>query len=113
MSKVYLKKFSRLKVGLGVLVLLPFLSFTASAENKQKIKMPKIREKAVLTFAPNVPPPIQRKGPAVVEVYLDSSVKKTEIKPGVTYQYWTFNDDVPGPFIRVRVGDVLEAHHTN
>jgi len=36
-----------------------------------------------------------------------------EIKPGVQYEYWTFNGDVPGPFIRVRVGDTLEVHHTN
>lgn len=113
MNKFYLKKFSWLKVGLGVLVLLPFLNLTASAGNKEKVTMPKLKEKAVLTFAPNTPPPIKRREPAVVEVQLNSSVKKTEIKPGVTYQYWTFNDDVPGPFIRVRVGDVLEVHHTN
>ncbi len=113
MSKTYLKEFLWLKVGLCVFVLLSFLTFTAFAENKEKIAMPKIREKAVLTFAPNVPMPIQRKEPAVVEVHLNSSVKKVEIKPGIIYQYWTFNDAVPGPFIRVRVGDTLEVHHTD
>src|SRR3990167_7664358 len=77
------------------------------------VKLPKLREQAVLTYAPAVPPPIQRKVPAVVEVRMDSSVKTVEIKPGVSYKYWTFNGDVPGPFIRVRVGDVLEVHHTN
>jgi copper-containing nitrite reductase len=46
-------------------------------------------------------------------VHLNSSVKTANIKPSVTYQYWAFNDDVPGPFIRTRVGDVLEIHHTN
>ena len=75
--------------------------------------MPKFREKAVLTSAPEVPAPIQRKQPAIVEVHFDSSVKKVEIKPAVFYEYWTFNGDVPGPFIRVREGDVLEVHHTN
>ena len=25
------------------------------------------------------------------------------------YRAWTFNGDVPGPFIRVRVGDTLEV----
>ncbi len=113
MNKTYSKEFSWLKVGLGVFILLSFLSSNVFADNKEKIAMPKIREKAVLTFAPNVPAPIQRKVPAVVEIHLNSSVKKVQIKPGVTYQYWTFNDDVPGPFIRVRVGDTLEVHHTD
>ena len=27
--------------------------------------------------------------------------------------FWTFNGKVPGPFIRVRVGDTLEVHLTN
>lgn len=26
---------------------------------------------------------------------------------------WTFNDTVPGPFIRAREGDILEVHHLN
>jgi copper-containing nitrite reductase len=28
-------------------------------------------------------------------------------------EMWTFNGSVPAPFIRARVGDVLEVHHTN
>lgn len=116
MNKIHSREFLGRKIGLSVLVLALFLNFRAFAEEKQKLaefKLPKIREKAVLIFAPNVPPPISRKEPAVVEVHLNSSVKKVEIKPGVTYSYWTFHDDVPGPFIRVRVGDTLEVHHTN
>lgn len=79
----------------------------------QKMALPAIKEKALLTFAPEVPPPIQRKEPAIVEVHLNSSIKMTEIKPGVQYEYWTFDGEVPGPFIRTRVGDVLEIHHTS
>jgi nitrite reductase (NO-forming) len=30
-----------------------------------------------------------------------------------TYTYWTFNGKVPGPLIRVRVGDTLEVHLKN
>ena len=73
----------------------------------------RITEEAVLTFAPEVPPPIQRNVPALVKVHLHSSVKIMEIKPGVKYKFWTFNDHVPGPFIRTRVGDTLQIHHTN
>lgn len=76
-------------------------------------RLPSLKEIAPLTFAPEVPPPVTRRVPAVVEVRLNSSVETVEIKPGVQYKYWTFNGQVPGPFIRVRVGDTLEVHHTN
>ena len=71
------------------------------------------REKAQLTYAPEVPPPITRKSPAIVEVYLDSSVNVAEIGPNAKYQFWGFNGHVPGPFIRTRVGDMLEVHVGN
>ena len=70
-------------------------------------------EEAVLTFAPQVPPPISRKGPATVKVTLDSSVQVMPISGDQKYQFWTFNGHVPGPFIRARVGDTLEVHVTN
>ena len=72
-----------------------------------------LREKATLTYAPEVPPPIMRKGPAIVEVHLDSGTQVMEVAPNLKYQFWTFNGHVPGPFIRVRVGDTLEVHVTN
>jgi copper-containing nitrite reductase len=80
---------------------------------KEVLHLPKLREKVTLTFAPDVQPPITRNEQAVVEVHLQSTVKRMTIKPGVEYDYWTFNDHVPGPFIRARIGDTLEVHHTN
>jgi len=68
---------------------------------------------AQITYAPEVPPPITRKKPAVVRVHLDSGVDVMPIDGEQRYQYWTFNDHVPGPFIRARVGDTLEVHVTN
>ncbi len=68
---------------------------------------------AQLTYAPEVPPPITRKQPSIVQVHLDSSVKVMELSAGVQYKFWTFNGHVPGPFIRARVGDTLEVHVTN
>ncbi len=96
-----------------VLVITGSAGAVAKKDGPPAYKIPTIREKAVLTSAPEVPPPIHRTAPAIVEVHLTSGVKKMEIKPGVTYEYWTFNEQAPGPFIRVRVGDVLEVHHTN
>ena len=70
-------------------------------------------EEATLTFAPQVPPPITRRTPAIVRVHLDSGVSVAELTAGVTYHFWTFNGHVPGSFIRARVGDTLEVHLTN
>ena len=78
---------------------------------KSSAKLP--IEDAQLTFAPLVPPPIARKKPAIVRVHLDGSQKTMELASGQRYAFWTFNDHVPGPFIRARVGDTLEVHMTN
>ena len=74
---------------------------------------PMKKEKAIVTYAPEVPPPITRKEPVILQVELGSSVKVMEIGPSAKYQFWTFNGHVPGPFIRARVGDMLEVHVTN
>ena len=36
-----------------------------------------------------------------------------EVGPNLKYKFWTFNNHVPGPFIRARVGDTLEVHVKN
>ncbi len=87
-------------------------SASPSVEAKGRGKTLPVVE-AQLTYAPEVPPPIAPRKPAIVRVHLDSTVKRTEISSGVTYEYWAFNDHVPGPFIRAKVGDTLEVHVTN
>jgi len=71
------------------------------------------RENAVLTFAPDVPPPITRHQPATVVVNLTGGVVTNQLKGDVKYAFWTFNGHTPGPFIRAREGDTLELHVTN
>ena len=78
---------------------------------KARVRQPV--EEAVVTFAPEVPAPITRKHPAIVRVHLTGGMKTMEIAAGVSYMFWTFNDHVPGPFIRARLGDTLEIHLTN
>lgn len=70
-------------------------------------------EQAVLTTAPNVPPPITRKHPAIVKVDLTTEVKKIQLNSKYKYEAWTFNGSVPGPMIRARVGDVVDLTLTN
>lgn len=70
-------------------------------------------EVAVLTDAPNVPPPITRKHPTKMIVNLEVIEKEMEMMDGVKYNYWTFGGSVPGKFIRVREGDLVEFHLKN
>ncbi len=70
-------------------------------------------EKAVLTSPPMVPPPITRKTPTKVVVNLEVIEKVKRMADGVDYLFWTFGGDVPGSFIRVREGDLIEFHLGN
>lgn len=70
-------------------------------------------EAAVLTHAPEVPPPITRKTPAKVVVKMEVREVQGELAKGVTYTYWTFGGQVPGQFIRIREGDQVEFHLQN
>lgn len=46
-------------------------------------------------------------GGQVRELYLETTEVLSEIAPGVIFNYWTFNDTVPGPLFRVREGDIV------
>lgn len=66
-----------------------------------------------ITMAPNVPPPITRRHSARLVVDFTTDDKLMSVSKFHKYPYWTFNGGVPGPFIRARVGDVLEMNYTN
>ncbi|WP_373741248.1 copper-containing nitrite reductase [Neisseria sp.] len=68
---------------------------------------------AVMTKAPMVPPPIDRKTPAKVVVKMEVIEKVMKMADGVDYKYWTFGGDVPGQMIRVREGDTVEVEFSN
>lgn len=68
---------------------------------------------AILTSAPEVPPPIDRDHPAKVVVKMETVEKVMRLADGVEYNFWTFDGTVPGSFIRVREGDEIEFHLSN
>ncbi|WP_414474425.1 copper-containing nitrite reductase [Microvirga sp. M2] len=61
----------------------------------------------------DLPPPIGVRSPQVVRVDLQAVELKGQLDDKTTYGYWTFNRKVPGPFVRVRVGDTVEVHLKN
>ncbi len=68
---------------------------------------------AELTDPPLVPAPTGRTQPAKVIVRLEVREVTMPISEGVEYTFWTFGGTVPGKFVRVRVGDVVEVHLAN
>jgi nitrite reductase (NO-forming) len=73
--------------------------------------LPEVR--AVLAAPPAVPPPVDRPGPARVLVDLETVEVKGTLADGVEYGLWTFGGTVPGPFVRVRVGDAVRLRLAN
>lgn len=48
-------------------------------------------------------------GGALRTIYLETTEVLAEVAPGITFNYWTFNDAVPGPLFRAREGDIIEV----
>ncbi len=63
---------------------------------------------AELTFAPNVPKPLEYTSPKRVEVKFRVVEKVMDISDSTQYTFWTFDEHVPGPFVRVRQGDLVD-----
>ena len=61
----------------------------------------------------DLPAPIGQRGPQTIKVHFDTVEVTGQLDDGSTYHYWTFNGKVPGPFVRVRVGDTVEVDLKN
>jgi nitrite reductase (NO-forming) len=61
----------------------------------------------------DLPAPIGPREPQTVRIDLETVELEGQLADGTTYKYWTFNSQVPGPFLRVRVGDTLDVHLKN
>ena len=57
----------------------------------------------------DLPGPIARRGPQTIKIHFDTVEVTGQLDDGTSYRYWTFNKQVPGPFVRVRVGDTVEV----
>jgi nitrite reductase (NO-forming) len=61
----------------------------------------------------DLPKPVGKRGPQRVRVDLETIEVTGQLADGATYRYWTFNQKVPGPFVRVRIGDTVEVRLKN
>jgi len=111
---------SLLSVALVVSMLTAGLGFAneGPADAKGKVSLPAAInalpvEEAVLTSPPHVPPPIKRRHAARVVINLEVTEVVAKLADGVDYTFWTYGGSVPGSFIRIREGDVVEFHLNN
>lgn len=61
----------------------------------------------------DLPAPIGDREPTNVRINLVAKEVSGLLADGTTYTYFTFNETVPGPMLRVRVGDTVELHLKN
>lgn len=61
----------------------------------------------------DMPSPVGDRSPQNIRIDLEAVEVQGQLDDGSTYNYWTFNGRVPGPFMRVRVGDTVELHLSN
>lgn len=66
--------------------------------------------KGPLAYAPNVPATMQGD---TIEVKFDVQHKRFHVKGDVAFTAWMFGDAVPGPVLKVRVGQTVKFSMTN
>lgn len=49
----------------------------------------------------------------LIKISLKTKEVISEVSPGIFFNYWTFDEQVPGPFLRVRQGDTIELKLSN
>jgi nitrite reductase (NO-forming) len=61
----------------------------------------------------DLPPPLTARDPMTVVINMTAVEVNGLLADGTTYHYMTFDGKVPGPMIRVMVGDTVEVHLKN
>ncbi|MDX2110426.1 MAG: copper-containing nitrite reductase [Verrucomicrobiota bacterium] len=84
-----------------------------SAQSQSPIWTISGEEEAVLTNAPAVPPPLGRNHNSKVIIRIETIEQTGRLADGVEYVYWTFGGSVPGKFMRIMEGDLVEFHLKN
>jgi nitrite reductase (NO-forming) len=111
--------------GIGVTKLGGLANLLPNGEQNQSMAMPAkdaaaaaaptsvVAQNSIVRAPDDLPGPLNRSTPETVRVDLETVEVQARLADGVSYTYWTFNGKVPGPFIRVRVGDMVEVHLKN
>lgn len=61
----------------------------------------------------DIPPPLERREPQHLQLDIETIEVSGKLADGSSFTFWTFDGTVPGPFLRVRVGDTVEVNLKN
>ncbi|SDY71293.1 copper-containing nitrite reductase [Citreimonas salinaria] len=67
----------------------------------------------IVRLATDLPAPLARQEVQTVKVDLETIELVGQLDDGTSYRYWTFDGKVPGPFLRVAVGDTVQVNLKN
>jgi copper-containing nitrite reductase len=90
-----------------------YIEATTSGESATIPQEPDNSGVDIIREPSDLPGPIGDREPQVVRIDLEATEVIGQLADGTTYTYWTFNNQVPGPFFRVRIGDTIEVHMKN
>src|SRR6185503_15175210 len=68
---------------------------------------------SIIRAPTDLPAAVGDRAPETVRVALETIERMGNLADGTTYRYWTFGGQVPGPFVRVKVGDTVEVSLKN
>src|SRR5215510_10074439 len=115
-----------LRVALGLVLFavasLPLVRFGSRLRAGESRLVPPPADSATVTMAGSVATdpvtPYNPIAPARLpgtmhDLDIRAEEKLMMVAPGVTQKVWTFNGTVPGPVIRIRVGDTVRVHFRN
>ena len=57
----------------------------------------------------DLPKPVGDREPRELDFTIETVEKKARLADGTSYRFWTFNDKIPGPMLRARVGDTVHV----
>ncbi len=106
-------------LGAVIIVILVGVGFLykTTADRKTILPVKSVDVADIGAFANNIPVPIIvdriKDENKTVSVNLRATQVVSTLADGTTYEYWTYNNQVPGPFIRVMEGDTVEISLTH
>ncbi len=95
------------ETGCLVLVMLALAASPVLAQS-QSLQPPGWDKELRLAEAPDLNP-----DPHIVEVNIEARIASVDLTPGKRVDAWTYNGGIPGPLLRVHVGDRLIVHFSN
>lgn len=63
---------------------------------------------AIIRHPADLPAPVGDRPPQTLHIEMETVEVTGQLADGTTYSYFTFDGKVPGPFLRIRVGDTVE-----